>query len=327
MTGQSVDFNRHCKYKYGEYVQTHEEHNNTMNARTVGALAMRPTGNMQGGHYFFSLATGRVINRVRATKLPMPSEVIDRVHALARQQNANRGLVFGDRDGNPIDGEDDDWEWDDDDDSTYAPSDPGSDSDHEDDDDIHDDDHGHDGNDNDDGDDGYVIGSVDTDDDQGGNAGENSGSILDHNSNPLEQEDAAGSDNNSADGYNSYGEDADHEHTVEPGADPEGTTGVDTPQDLEGTTGVGGEQSALEDEMDKRYGPRSGAYGLRPRRQPNIRVVKGSRPKVNLVSNGFELSDPDTVLATPQMNLKQGLKVFGDKGVEAVQKEMTHDKV
>ena len=76
---------------------------------TSGALAMRPTGNMQGGHYFFSLATGRVINRVRATKLPMPSEVIDRVHALARQQNANRGLVFGDRDGNPVDGEDGDW--------------------------------------------------------------------------------------------------------------------------------------------------------------------------------------------------------------------------
>ena len=327
VTGQSVDFHRHCKYEYGEYVQTHEEHDNTMSARTVGALAMRPTGNMQGGHYFFSLATGRIINRVRATKLPMPSEVIDRVHTLARRQNANRGLVFGDRDGNPVDGEDGDWEWDDDDDSTYAPSDSGSDNNHEDDNDNHDDDQGHDDNDDDDGDDddddGYVVGSVDLDDDQDGDAGEGSGGILDNASNPPEQDDAVGSDDNSADGSIPSGEDDDHEHIVEPAADPEGTTGVDNPQDLEGTTGVGGEQSALEDEMDERYGPRTGAYGLRPRRQPNVRVVKGSRPKVNLVSNGSKVSNQYEVLATPQMNLKQGLKVFGDKGVEAVQKEMT----
>jgi hypothetical protein len=46
-------------------------------------------------------------------------EVIDHVHVLASRQNANRGLVFGDRNQQPIH-DDDDHEFDDDD-STYAP--------------------------------------------------------------------------------------------------------------------------------------------------------------------------------------------------------------
>jgi hypothetical protein len=71
VTGSTIDFHRHCQYEFGEYVQTHEAHDNSMGSRTVGALALRPTGNAQGGYYFFSLSTGRVINRNRATKLPI----------------------------------------------------------------------------------------------------------------------------------------------------------------------------------------------------------------------------------------------------------------
>jgi hypothetical protein len=94
ITGQTVDFNRHCKYEFGQYVQTHEQHDNSMAPRTTGALAVRPTGNAQGNYYFFSLSTGRIINRAHATKLPMPDDVIERVHALAHRQKANPGLVF-----------------------------------------------------------------------------------------------------------------------------------------------------------------------------------------------------------------------------------------
>ena len=39
ITRQQVDYKRHCRFQFGEYVQTHEEHNNSMNPRTVGALA------------------------------------------------------------------------------------------------------------------------------------------------------------------------------------------------------------------------------------------------------------------------------------------------
>ena len=97
VTGQRLDFKRHCRFQLGEYVQTHEQHNNSMMSRTVGALALRPTGNAQGGFYFLSLSTGRVLNRLRATALPMPDNVVDQVHQMARQQRANPGLMFGSR--------------------------------------------------------------------------------------------------------------------------------------------------------------------------------------------------------------------------------------
>jgi hypothetical protein len=58
VTGIGVDYNKHCRIEYGQYIQTHGKHDNTMKARTVGALALRPTGNQQGGHYFYSLMSG-----------------------------------------------------------------------------------------------------------------------------------------------------------------------------------------------------------------------------------------------------------------------------
>ena len=40
LTGQQVDYKCHCCFQFGEYTQTHEEHNNSMNPRTVGAIAL-----------------------------------------------------------------------------------------------------------------------------------------------------------------------------------------------------------------------------------------------------------------------------------------------
>ena len=56
LTGQQVDYKRHCCFQFGEYAQTHEEHNNSMNPRTVGVLALRPVGNGQGSFYFLSIS-------------------------------------------------------------------------------------------------------------------------------------------------------------------------------------------------------------------------------------------------------------------------------
>ena len=102
-----MDYNQHCKYKFGQYVQVHDQHDNTMLPQTTGALALRPTGNVQGNFYFFSLTTGRVLNQVHATPLPMPDDVIKRVETLARRQRANPCLVFGDREQQPINDLDD----------------------------------------------------------------------------------------------------------------------------------------------------------------------------------------------------------------------------
>ena len=92
LTGQQVDYKHHCHFQFSEYTQTHEEHNNSMNPRTIGAIALRPVGNGQGSFYFLSVTTGRVLNRQHATALPMPDEVIDKIHRMARQQKNNLGL-------------------------------------------------------------------------------------------------------------------------------------------------------------------------------------------------------------------------------------------
>jgi hypothetical protein len=65
MTGLKVDFHRHCQLKFGDYVQTHDEHDNSMDSRTTGATALHPTGNVQGGYYCFNLSAGRRIKQYR----------------------------------------------------------------------------------------------------------------------------------------------------------------------------------------------------------------------------------------------------------------------
>jgi hypothetical protein len=54
ITGTKIDYNKHIRAEFGEYVQVHEEHDNTMWTRTTGAIATKPTGNVQGGHWFIA---------------------------------------------------------------------------------------------------------------------------------------------------------------------------------------------------------------------------------------------------------------------------------
>jgi hypothetical protein len=102
VSGLKIDYSKHCRIKFGAYAQTHEEHSSDMTTRTTGAIALRPTGNAQGGYYFMSLTTGRRLNRTELTPLPMPQDVVNRVHVLARRSNANKELLFTWRDGRPI---------------------------------------------------------------------------------------------------------------------------------------------------------------------------------------------------------------------------------
>jgi hypothetical protein len=103
VTGKHIDYKVHCKVEYGQYVQTHEKHNSSMDTRTVGALSLRPTDDAQSGYCFYSLATGMRLNRTHWTELLMPDTAKDRVHALARRANADKGLIFHDSDGNDLD--------------------------------------------------------------------------------------------------------------------------------------------------------------------------------------------------------------------------------
>jgi hypothetical protein len=90
-------------------------------------------------------------------------------------------------------------------------------------------------------------------------------------------------------------------------------------EDME-TTGVDAEdesQAALAHEMEEKYGPGTEQYNMQQRREPDYSHL--------FVSTNTHADEP---LATPQMNMKKGLKVFGKDGVEAVKKEMSqlHDR-
>eukprot|EP00978_Attheya_sp_CCMP212_P009273 scaffold21935_cov53-Attheya_sp.AAC.1 len=119
VVGNNIDYGEHCQLEFGTYVQTHEDHNNSMATRTTGALALYPTGNEQGGYFFLSLTSGRRSNQSNWTVLPIPEDVINRVHVLARRNNMPNGLAFADRDGIPLIDPDDD----DSDDESWHPGD------------------------------------------------------------------------------------------------------------------------------------------------------------------------------------------------------------
>jgi Reverse transcriptase (RNA-dependent DNA polymerase) len=102
------DFTK-LRLEFGSYVQVFEDNEptNTPRARSLGAIAMNPTGNAQGDYYFMSLATGARISRRQWTALPMTDTAIARVEALAMHDEQpliqERGFVIEWRPDHPID--------------------------------------------------------------------------------------------------------------------------------------------------------------------------------------------------------------------------------
>jgi hypothetical protein len=85
VTGAGVpDYNR-MRLEFGEYVQLFEDKDpsNTLRARSLGAIALTPTGNAQGDYFFMSLATGKKLSRHSWTALPRTDSAIARVEAIA----------------------------------------------------------------------------------------------------------------------------------------------------------------------------------------------------------------------------------------------------
>jgi len=57
-------------------------------------------GNEQGRHYLLSLHSGNKINKYDWTELPMPNEVIEKVHQLAATAEKYEGILLTDVNGN-----------------------------------------------------------------------------------------------------------------------------------------------------------------------------------------------------------------------------------
>ena len=337
VTGQRLDFKRHCRFQFGEYVQTHEQHNNSMMSRTVGALALRPTGNAQGGFYFLSLSTGLVLNRLRATALPMPDNVVDQVHRMARQQRANRGLMFGIRSTGGVDYEDVDDSSDDDEDDEYA----ADDLDVEGSEDVEDEDGPRDYNHEDTGsiesessehvaDDAMDMGGIDMNTEVDANRGQTLGSDQEGmpETRDMEEVKKEGGNNVESEGVNG--------HNVEnEGVDGPDNNGIH--QDVDDMEERGDDQPSNDrhvgtveerDDTDDRT-----RYNLRRNWERSYKHLYD--PKVFSTEKG---DDDEGAIAmtmtnegseeTGQMSMKKGVKVFGEPGYAGVKKEMQqlHDR-
>ena len=81
LDGIEPNFNLHCKFPLGTYCQVHEENvpTSTNTPRTIGAICLGPSGNLQGGYEFLSLNIGHIVKRRAFTELPTPTEVLDLV--------------------------------------------------------------------------------------------------------------------------------------------------------------------------------------------------------------------------------------------------------
>jgi hypothetical protein len=91
---QNLDYNKHCTFPFGSYVQAHNEPNikNSMMPRTLDCIYLRYVNNQQGGHNLLDLRTGKVITRRRITLVPIIQQVIDTVHKMATADGFTAGL-------------------------------------------------------------------------------------------------------------------------------------------------------------------------------------------------------------------------------------------
>jgi Reverse transcriptase (RNA-dependent DNA polymerase)/Zinc knuckle len=319
--GTHLNYEKHCKLEFGTYVQAHEEHDNSMATRTTGAIALRPTGNEQGGYYFFSLTTGRILNRNRWTALPMPADVIDRVHALARRNGVVgvNGLEFTDRDGNLLV----DLDEDDSDDGSYHPdsdeedydteADPADDDDEED--DHPNDDHADlasiDGN-------GHlppaahfvpIAGVYEPPNENENNENENYDVNENENLDVNEQNNEEVNEEAVAD-VNPPNEEAVADVNLQ------NEEAIAHAPNIENEMNVNEEAIAhapnIENEMNEKYGVRLSEHDLRPRRPRDYSHLHATLENIVMT----------------QHSMKKGIKIFGNAGVDAVLKELQqlHDR-
>ena len=89
MTGIQFDCFKCCKLDFGNCCQVYDDTTNDMTPQTAGAICLGQAGNVQGGHVFMSLATGKQMGHPnnQFAKLPATNAVIECAHKLAGNNN------------------------------------------------------------------------------------------------------------------------------------------------------------------------------------------------------------------------------------------------
>lgn len=344
--GVSIDAKKHCVIPFGAYAQTHEQHDNSMDSRTMGAIALRPTGNAQGGHFFYNLRTGKRISRNRWTELPMPDEVVKRVEQMSDSASVNR-LTFGNRNNEDDDDNDVETHSIGSGPSSESGSTSGSRSDGEDGDEgaeVRDEDDVPDGMHGDDSarHDGEEAHGAQSPGDYEAHIEEAHGAQppgikQEEEELPQYHDDMGNGAANSAPPPAIEQEDDDW-HTRDEGQYAENdnesieNAGVGENEDPEETA-----RRALSEQMDAAYGARSGRHNLRTRREPTYKkknkdwrellaqasdgLIPPRFDSARLAARDASLEPLFNVLLT-QYGVNKGLKLFGQKGDDAVKAEM-----
>jgi hypothetical protein len=96
---ENLDYNRHCQFVLGEYVQAHDEPSpsNTNAPRTLDCIYLRPTDNAQGGHELLHLQTNKVVKRRNLTPAVVTPSIVKMVHQLAVLDKMPAGLKIQSR--------------------------------------------------------------------------------------------------------------------------------------------------------------------------------------------------------------------------------------
>ena len=88
ITGRArMDYNK-IPLEFGSYIQLLDRSVNTIRSRTIGAIALNPTGDENGTYRFMFLKTGQVMTKGPGcwTEVPVTNIAIARVEALAKQE-------------------------------------------------------------------------------------------------------------------------------------------------------------------------------------------------------------------------------------------------
>ena len=91
---RNIDYNKHCKFALGEYVQAHTEPSpsNTIEERTIDCIYLRYIDNEQGGHQLLNLNTNKIIARRNLTRAVITKSIIQRVHDIAMKEGIPKGI-------------------------------------------------------------------------------------------------------------------------------------------------------------------------------------------------------------------------------------------
>ena len=96
---RNIDYDKHCLYSFGTYVQAHDEpdKSNMTAPCTLDCIYLCYNDNEQGGHDLFHLQTNRMITRRRVTPVPITSSIIQQVDRIAEMDCMPKGLKITNR--------------------------------------------------------------------------------------------------------------------------------------------------------------------------------------------------------------------------------------